>query len=193
MQIEEALSLLLPRIHSLHIKGRPALVAVDGMAASGKTTLCQALCAALPGSFVVHMDDFTVPLDLRHPGYFEETLSNADVARFEREVLAPLRAGKRAAYRPYRCHPTPGFLPDIVVPQDASVVIVEGAYCLHEKLFDRYDLRALMLVDPDAQRERILRRNGEAQLERFLITWIPMENRHLAARALRSRCDIVLE
>jgi len=188
----DAFTLLAARIESLlHQKDR-VIAAIDGMAASGKTTLAAGLAARFAGSAVVHMDDFTIPFEDRAPGYFERLLSNADIARFEREVLSPLLSGTGAVYRPYVCHPEPGFLAPVRVPADARLVIVEGAYCLHDALFDRYDLRVLSLIDPDVQQERILARNGEAQLARFASLWIPMENRHIAARNLRARCDLTL-
>lgn len=168
------------------------LVAIDGMAASGKTTLAKALSSHFSSCAVVHMDDFTMPFEDRYPGYFEDTLSNADIARFDREVLSPLTRGEAACYLPYRCHPDPGFGEPIVIPADCRVVIIEGAYCLHPDLFDRYDLRALSLIDEDLQHERILCRNGQAQLERFLSLWIPMENRHIEARRLKETCDLII-
>ena len=175
------------------LKRKPrVLVAIDGMAASGKTTLAHALCRRFSSCAVVHMDDFTMPFEDRYPGYFEKTLSNADIARFDREVLSPLARGESASYRPYVCHPAPGFLAPVSISADCAVVIVEGAYCLHPDLFDRYDLRVLSLIDPENQRERILLRNGPVQLERFLSQWIPMENRHIQARRLSERCELVI-
>lgn len=162
------------------------------MAASGKTTITRALCSHFPSCAVVHMDDFTVPFENRHPGYFEDTLSNADIARFDREVLSPLTRGEDACYRPYRCHPDPGFGEMISIPAGCAVVIVEGAYCLHPDLFDRYDLRVLSLIDEDTQRARILARNGAQQLQRFESLWIPMENRHIAERRLKETCDLII-
>ena len=188
----DSFSTLETAIRNILKKQPRALVAIDGMAASGKTTLTQALCKRLSSCAAVHMDDFTVPFEDRYPGYFEKTLSNADTARFDREVLSPLARGENACYHPYRCHPVPGFGDPIVIPSDCSVVIIEGAYCLHPDLSDRYDLRVLSLIDGDTQRARILQRNGQAQLERFISTWIPMENRHIAAHKLKETCDLVI-
>ena len=168
------------------------IIAIDGMAASGKTTLAANLAQRFPSSAVVHMDDFTVPFENRYPGYFEDTLSNADIGRFDREVLTPLALGRAASYRPYRCHPVAGFGDPITIPADCAVVIVEGAYCLHPTLWARYDLRALMTVSEDTQRTRIRARNGDMQLDRFLSMWIPMEHAHIKARALHARCDLIL-
>ena len=175
----------------LHQRPR-VLVALDGMSASGKTTLAAALARRFPASAVVHMDDFTIPFEDRFPGYFDAQLSNADVARFDREVLSPLLDGRQACYRPYVCHPEPGFLAPVTLAADTRLLIVEGAYCLHPRLSDRYDLRVLCTVSPETQRARILARNGSAQLERFLRLWIPMENRHIAAHGLAARCDLTL-
>ena len=178
-------------IRSLMAMRPRVLVAIDGMAASGKTTLAGAVAQRIPGCAVVHMDDFTVPFEDRYPGYFDKTLSNADIARFDREVLSPLARGSSASYRPYRCHPVPGFGKAIQIPESCPVVIVEGAYCLHDDLWDRYDLHALMTIAPDTQRIRILARNGAAQLERFLSAWIPMELAHISARRLHERCELI--
>ena len=166
-----------------------AVLAIDGMAASGKTTLSAALHAAIPHSAVVHMDDFTLPFDQRFPGYFDALLSNADTARFDREVLFPFLGGQPVSYMPFICHPQPGFGEPIKIPQDTRLLIVEGAYCLHPSLAPRCDIRVLSLIDPALQHKRILRRNGEAQLERFKALWIPMESRHIQAHDLRAVCD----
>jgi hypothetical protein len=37
--------------------GRPVVLAVDGRSNAGKTTLAARICAAVPGSVVVHTDD----------------------------------------------------------------------------------------------------------------------------------------
>ena len=192
MELSNPFAQLTDQIERLLLQKERVLIAIDGMAASGKTTLAARLHDRFPSCAVVHMDDFTIPFEDRSEGYFDRLLSNADIARFDREVLSPLLASSDAVYRPYVCHPEAGFLAPVRVQADARLVIVEGAYCLHDQLFDRYDLRVLFLIDPDVQRERILARNGEAQLARFVSLWIPMENRHIAARNLRRRCDLTL-
>ena len=58
-------------------------VGVDGKGATGKTTLAARIAAALPGSVVVHIDDFARP-DVR--GWERD--------RFVRQVLQPLLAGR---------------------------------------------------------------------------------------------------
>ena len=73
-----------------------------------------------------------------------------------------------------------------------DVVIVEGAYSLHPALRDAYDLKVFLSVDAPTQRARILARNGEKMLQRFLKQWIPLENVYFEACAVRDCCDIIL-
>jgi len=47
-------------------------------------------------------------------------------------------------------------------------------------------------VEQASQRERILRRNGEAMLQRFVTEWIPLEKAYFEACAVRDCCQIVL-
>lgn len=189
---EAALAALSDRAQEILARKNRAVIAVDGMAASGKTTLCAALQKRIPQSAVVHMDDFTLPFDQRFPGYFDALLSNADVDRFDAEVLSPFLRGQSVSYRPFVCHPVAGFGSPISISPDTRLLIVEGAYCLHPRLAPRYDLRVLSLIDSRLQQQRILKRNGGAQLERFLSAWIPMENRHIAQHNLHSLCELVI-
>ena len=101
------------------IAARGAIVmALDGQAAAGKTTLAAAVASRVPGAFVVHMDDFFLPPEKRTPEYAARTLANADIERFSEEVLLPLAAGGPVSYRPYRFHPTPCFLSPVHLPGD---------------------------------------------------------------------------
>lgn len=191
IRYDDAESVLFSHIQAcLRTKGR-ALIALDGMAASGKTTLAGALAARFEDVAVVHMDDFFLPAEKR--GTVSESLANADIERVLNDVLLPLSRGQRAAYRPFICHPQPQFLDPIFIDERCPVVIVEGAYCLHPDLWALYDLRAVVTIAPEQQQARILKRNGQAMLGRFISEWIPLENRHIAARSLLTRCDLVLE
>ena len=49
-----------------------------------------------------------------------------------------------------------------------------------------------MTTDARTQRERILRRNGAEMLERFVSTWIPLEEAYFAACRTQECADLVL-
>lgn len=78
------------------------VIAIDGRAASGKTTLAAAL-AAETGGAVVHMDDFFLPAELRTPQRLAAPGGNVHAERFAEEVLPFLRQGRPFCYRRFDC------------------------------------------------------------------------------------------
>ncbi len=179
---------LLLRIDQLMAEKGRALVAIDGPAASGKTTLGAAL-GEICGAPVIPMDDFFLQPHQRTPERFVQVGGNVDHERFLAEVLEPLSRRETAVYRPFDCQQWA--LGDEVAVPCAPLMIVEGSYSLHPLLAEHYDLRILTKVDAAAQRERILRRNGERMLQRFLSEWIPMEERYFSETGIASRVDVI--
>ena len=106
------------------------------------------------------------------------------------QVLEPLKAGRPPEYGVFDCSAmaVTAFRREPV----RDVVIVEGAYSLHPALRDAYNLKVFLSVDAPTQRARILARNGEKMLQRFLEQWIPLENAYFEACAVRDCCDIIL-
>jgi uridine kinase len=173
---------------------RPLLVAVDGRCAAGKSTLAASLAECLRRRTVraqiVHMDDFFLRPEQRTPERFAIPGENIDHERFLEEVLLPLSKNQPVVYRPYDCS-VQALGEEICLPC-ADVVIVEGSYSCHRALWDFYHLHVFLDVDPALQRERILARNGERMLARFVGEWIPMEETYHRAEQLRERCELVL-
>lgn len=179
---------LFARIDALRMEKERVLVAIDGMCASGKTTLSQ-LLEAVYGTRALHMDDFFLQPHQRTPERFAQPGGNVDYERFSQEVLTPLRAGEAFDYRVYDC------ATQTILPGErrtcGGIAIVEGAYSLHPALAEAYDLRVMLKIDAQAQRERIRSRNGEEMLARFVSEWIPLENRYFDATRLEARCDMI--
>lgn len=165
------------------------VIAIDGRAAAGKSTAAGLLAAAL-GAGVAHMDDFFLPPALRTPERLAEPGGNVHYERFAAEVLPHLAGGGGFRYRRFDCTAMAfGALRD--VPAGAWR-IVEGAYSHHPRLGAYADLRAFFDVSPDEQRRRILARDGAAAWESFAARWIPMEERYLAAFAVREHAHVVV-
>lgn len=178
---------LLARIDRLMRDKPRVLVAIDGMSASGKTTLASALRERY-GARVVHMDDFFLQPHQRTPQRYATPGENVDHERFLAEVLGPLSRGEAFVYRPFLCH-------EMAFGQGARMEpgrlnVVEGSYSLHPSLCGFYDLRVVLRIDPAAQSARILARNGEAMHARFMREWVPMENAYFEATGIDSRCDL---
>ena len=179
---------LLARIDRLLGEKPRVLIAIDGMSASGKSTLA-ALLHEVYGAPVIHMDDFFLQPQQRTPERYASPGENVDHERFAQEVLAPLLREEAFAYRPFLCGSFTFGEPVRVEP--ARLVIVEGSYSLHPALADAYDLRVLLRLDRQAQSERILARNGEAMHARFMELWVPLENAYFEATDIDARCDLL--
>lgn len=173
----------------LRARGR-AVLALDGMAAAGKTTAARTL-AALWGAPVVHMDDFFLPAELRTPGRLAEPGGNVHYERFSSEVLPRLSAGEPFAYRVFDCSRM-DYGGRVELPA-APVAIVEGAYALHPRFGDYADVKVFLGIGPAEQERRITARGGAEAWAAFRDRWIPMENAYHAATRTRERADIVLD
>ena len=166
------------KIDALLAQKDRVIVAIDGKCASGKTTLAAQLEKCYDCN-VLHMDDVFLRPEQRTPERFAEIGGNVDYARFQEEVLLPLKSGKAFSYRPFDCSTFTLGAPVSVTPK--KLTIVEGSYSCHPHFGDPYDLILLLTVDAETQRQRILERPAFLH-RRFFEEWIPMENRYFAAR-----------
>ena len=153
------------------------VVAIDGKCTSGKTTLASKL-AEIYDCNVFHMDDFFLRLEQRTPERFAEVGGNVDYERFREEVLLPLKDGKAFSYLPVDCSTFTLAAPVTVTPKKLN--IIEGTYSHHPYFGNPYDLKILLTVDEETQRQRILERPAFLH-KRFFEEWIPMENRYFAS------------
>lgn len=165
-----------PQIDTLLKEKDHVIVAIDGKCTAGKTTLAAKL-AEIYDCNVFHMDDFFLRPEQRTPERFAEVGGNVDYERFNEEVLIPLRAGLSFSYRPFDCSTFTLAGPVCISPKKLN--IVEGTYSHHPYFGDLYDLKLLLTVDEETQRQRILQRPAFLH-KRFFEEWIPMENAYFA-------------
>ena len=175
--MERTLETVIKKIDALLKEKDFVIVAIDGKCTSGKTTLASEL-AQIFDCNVFHMDDFFLRPVQRTPERFAQVGGNVDYERFHEEVLLPLRSGKAFSYRPFDCGSLTLADPVAVTPKKLN--IVEGTYSHHPYFGDPYDLKILLTVDEETQRQRILKRPAFLH-KRFFAEWIPMENRYFDA------------
>ena len=180
---------LVRRVEELFARQGRVLAAIDGRCGSGKSTLA-ALLAARWDCTLVHADDFFLRPEQRTPQRLAQPGGNFDQERFEAEVLAPLREGRDALYRPYDCHA--GRLKGPVAAPFRPVVLAEGSYTCHPDLWPCYDLHVFVTAPLEVRLARLARRPG-VDLEAFRTRWIPLEEAYFASQRLPERCDLVLE
>ena len=112
-----------------------------------------------------------------------------DYERFQEEVLLPLKARKPFSYRPFDCSTFTLSDPVTVTPRKLN--IIEGSYSHHPYFGDPYNLKILLTIPPELQRQRILQRPTFLH-KRFFEEWIPMENRYFEEFEISDKCDIIL-
>ena len=177
--MERTLETVIKKIDALLKEKDFVIVAIDGKCTSGKTTLASEL-AQVYDCNVFHMDDFFLRPVQRTPERFAQVGGNVDYERFHEEVLLPLRSGKAFSYRPFDCGSFT--LAESVAVTPKKLNIVEGTYSHHPYFGDPYDLKILLTVDEETQRQRILKRPAFLH-KRFFEEWIPMENRYFDAHS----------
>ncbi len=176
---------LIPLVEAL---GECSVMAIDGRAAAGKSTLSRAL-SDITGASVIHMDDFFLPPHLRTEERLSQPGGNIDYGRFIEEVLPHLKEKKEFCYNKFDCGKMAIDGENCV--KESRCYIVEGS-CSHHPLFENYaDVLVFCDVLPDIQLSRIENRNGKEMLEVFAKKWIPMEEAYFKAFAIKENADIV--
>ncbi len=189
---EQQLQRLLPVLRAVAERDDPAkvfVIAIDGRAASGKSTMAEQLSRILDAA-VVHTDDFFLPLEMRTEERLSTPGGNVHYERFREEVLPHLRENAPFAYRRFECS-----IKDFQGKRQVDAAhfrIVEGSYSLHPKLGRYADLTVFSEVDPEEQMRRILARNGPEWGEMFRTRWIPLEETYFSACGVRQRADLLV-
>ena len=167
------------RINELLKEDKKCITAgIDGRAASGKTTAAQLLSAVFD-SEIIHMDDFFLPLNLRTPERFAEKGGNIHYERFLQEVVPNLSKEDAFTYRVFDCSRMDyGESRTILSASQKPLRIVEGTYSHHPLYNNIYDVKIMMSISPETQKQRILRRNGEKMWTMFRDRWIPLEENY---------------
>ncbi len=183
---------LLPLLFSLdaHIAsaGR-AVLAVDGMCGSGKSTLSR-LLVSLYDAALISMDDFFLPPSLRTAARLAEPGGNIHYERFLSEVVPHLGTGDTFFYRLFDCSQME--LGATVTLPACRLTLVEGSYALHPTIRKKYDVTAYLYCTTEMQKVRLAARNP-ALLHRFQTEWIPMETKYDVAFGIRAGADFVID
>ncbi len=167
---------------------RPCIIAIDGRAAAGKTTLADCLQTVLDAD-VIHMDDFFLPPILRTDERLNEPGGNIHYERFAEEVLPHLSERKPFSYRVFDCSIMDfGGVRGI---SNKQFCIVEGSYSHHPKFGKYAAITVFCEIAPEEQIERIRKRNGEKMLQMFQNRWIPMEEKYFEAFAIKDSANII--
>lgn len=177
------------RLSQCKPQNRSFVVLLEGRCASGKTTLSE-LLGEIYDAPVIHADDFFLPFERKTAERMAEPGGNIDYERFREEITDSLSGGETVKFRKFSC--STGTLGEYITLPESEIYIVEGAYSLHPYYGWNPDIKIFVDIDPELQKERILKRNGEEMLKRFESMWIPMEEKYFETFNMESKADIVL-
>ena len=188
MTFDEIYEISVREIEKRLCGGKKLSVAIDGCAASGKTTLASRLSERFSAP-VLHMDDFFLRPFQRTPERYAEAGGNIDRERFCEEVLPHVSAHDAFSYRRFDCSSMS--LENAVLLPANDIFIVEGTYSCHEAFAAAYNLKIFLALDPEEQRRRVVLRGGKGGADAFFEKWIPLENAYFNGQNVEKRCDLV--
>jgi uridine kinase len=149
---------------------RPAIVAVDGRSASGKSTLAGGLAEAVPQAHLVHTDDVAW-----WHSFFDW------VELMQSGVLEPVHRGKAVDFTP-PAWTERGRQGAIVVPSGARLVVVEGVGAGRHELADLVDVTIWVQADEEARSAREAARIALGEVSAELVDEWQREERPFVAR-----------
>lgn len=164
------------------------VVVIDGDSGAGKSTFAEILANAFKAN-VYHADDYFLPFERKTPERLSEAGGNLDRERMYEEITKPLCEGRTVRYRKYSC--SNGTLGDYIESPNGRISIIEGVYSMHPELFIEGAIYVVLTVEPEIQKKRILKRNGEYILSRYEKEWIPLEKHYFSEFDPAARADFM--
>ena len=164
------------------------VIAIDGMAASGKTTLSKIISSYFDAR-IIHMDDFFLPLDLRTNERFKTPGGNVHYERFIEEVIPSINGD--IDYRRFNCSMMN--YDNNIVLKYKPVTIIEGSYSTHPLFGKYYDYLIFTEIDNEKQINRILCRDGEKLLQMFIDKWLKYECLYFDTFNIKQNANIIIK
>ena len=159
------------------------ILAIDGPAGAGKTTLAEHLSAALALKYavaIIHMDDLYNGWD----NAFDFHLKDALIS-----IVEAHRAKREISLSRFDWHKNEYGAAEKLAPAD--LLILEGVGSSHSAI--RQHLTASILIDVDRNigLERVLHRDGDA-LSDQMNTWLTVQENHFREERSEASADFVL-
>jgi uridine kinase len=195
MRPEEAIDAACAATRAAQIGRAITVVAIDGGAAAGKSTLAKGIRDRLGRVSILRADHFFLPLneypaarlapDEAYRLYFP-------LDRMREEALIPLRRGQVARYQRYDWETDR--LDQWVIVEPNEIVLVEGVYSARPELRPLIDLAIFVETPRDERRKRILARghlNRDINND-WLTPWMAAEDWYFANVRPSEHADLVV-
>lgn len=166
------------------------VVAIDGMAGAGKTTLSKELKKYYGiKANVISIDDFYQPWIVNSLN--NGLASHINKTRILNEILKPIYLKKDIYYTPFNCKEQ-RYENDIYLKYK-PISIIEGSYSCLPIFETYYDLELLLITSTIQQKRRLLKREGENNFKNFEEIWLPRESKYFLETDIVNRMDLILK
>ena len=164
------------------LNARPILIAIDGPAGSGKTSLANQLASKLKSATTIHMDDL-------YNGW-EDALTATLTRHLEEWVLDPLTQHQSVKYQKFDWINSE-YGPTVEV-SDVELLILEGVGAAQAKIRQQADLTIWIEVGAQIGLARVLNRDG-AQILPYMLKWQERESAHFIKDQTKENCQIFID
>lgn len=165
-------------------KRRPhPIIAIDGPAGAGKTTLANhlhyALGASMP-SHVIHMDDLYHGWKTPFDQHFTDALRNAVEAHTSQQEMMLAR---------FDWNTNTYLAPEYLSPK--PLLILEGVASMHSVIGDEISAAIWLEIAPEIGLHRVLARDG-AGITDEMQHWLQLQEQHFQVEEPKNRADFIL-
>ena len=182
------------KVYELILKNKkdriPFIVAIDGKALSGKTTIANNLRKYLDAT-IIHLDDYFLRKSEQNNYSKNGRLFNIDYRRFIEEVITPINEHKKSlVLNKFSCKEQK--IISSTLEEIKEVVIIEGTYSLDNKMLPYYNLKFFFEIDDKTQLARIRLREKE-NADNFIAKWVKNEQIYFSETAIKEIADYIIK
>lgn len=164
------------------LNARPILIAIDGPAGSGKTSLANQLASNLKSATTIHMDDI-------YNGW-EDALTATLTRHLKEWILDPLT--QHQSVKSQKFNWTSNEYGPTVEVRDIELLILEGVGAAQTMIRQQAALTIWIEVGPQIGLARVINRDG-AQILPYMLKWQERERAHFLKDQTKENCQIFID
>ncbi len=166
---------------------KKCIIAIDGNACGGKTTLGAYLKEKYDAT-LIHIDDFYKPRNKNLTLDLNSKEGNINYPRFKNEIIDKLK-DENLIYNKFNCSKQELENPEVLKLK--PLIIIEGTYSLNPRLHRYYDASIFVEISDELQKNRLKKRNLNSY-DSFVNTWVKLERNYFKEFDVLLSSDFVI-